>query len=86
MAIKDKKLMHPNLLALCMLNEVLQPLNSKFIGCPAIVLTAIVQSCSMSSSYQADKWYWPAKMMNGGIVQPAALIPWITITHLELPG
>jgi hypothetical protein len=28
----------------------------------------------------------PAKMMNGGIAQPAALIPWITVAHSRLLG
>ena len=37
MAIKDEQLARPNHLALCMLNKVLQPLNSKLVSRPAIV-------------------------------------------------
>jgi hypothetical protein len=37
MTIKDKQPMRPNHLALYMLDEVLQPLNSKFVGCPDVV-------------------------------------------------
>jgi hypothetical protein len=37
MNIKNKQPTRPNHLALCVLNEVLQPLNSKFIGCPAVI-------------------------------------------------
>jgi hypothetical protein len=37
MAIKDKQLARPNHLAICMLNEVLQPLNSYLVGSPAVV-------------------------------------------------
>ena len=37
MAIKDEQPPRPNHLALCVLNEVLQPLNSYLVGCPAVV-------------------------------------------------
>jgi hypothetical protein len=41
MTIKDKQPTRPNHLALCVLNEVLQPLNSKFIGCSAVITDSI---------------------------------------------
>jgi len=37
MAIKDEQPTRPNHLAICMLNEVLQPVNSYLVGCPAVV-------------------------------------------------
>ena len=36
-AIKDKQPTRSNRLAVCMLNEVLQPLNSKLVSCLTIV-------------------------------------------------
>jgi hypothetical protein len=37
MAIEDKQPARSNHLAICMLNEVLQPLDSKLVGCLAVV-------------------------------------------------
>lgn len=35
------------------------------------------------SVYQLVRWYW---MMNGGMAQPYAFTPWITVTHSRLLG
>ena len=32
------------------------------------------------------RWYCAAKMMNGGMAQPRALTPWITVAYTQLPG
>jgi hypothetical protein len=37
MAIKDRQPIRPNYLTLCMLDEVLQLVNSYLVSCPAIV-------------------------------------------------
>ena len=40
----------------------------------------------LHSVYQLARWYYTAKMMKGGMAQPRALTPYITVTHSRLPG
>src|SRR5437868_2160894 len=49
-------------------------------------LNDIAQSYGKSSSNHAERWYFPAKITNGGIAQPWELTPIITVTHSRLPG
>ena len=37
-------------------------------------------------SYQDERRFLAAKMMNGGIAQPREPTPWITVTHSRFPG
>jgi hypothetical protein len=50
-------------------------------------VVAIRQSARrLYSVYQLARWYYTAKMMKGGIAQPRALTPWITVAYSRLPG
>ena len=85
MAIRDKQPTRHNYLALCMLNKVLQPLNSKLVSHPAIV----ADGDSPTSWYilrVLGRQVVLAGKDNNGIAQPAALIPWITVAYSRLPG
>jgi hypothetical protein len=50
-------------------------------------VVAMRQSAGRSHSvYQLARWYCAAKMMNGGMAQPRALTPFLTVAHSRLPG
>ncbi len=52
-----------------------------------LLVVAIRQSAGRSHSvYQLARWYYAAKMIKGGIAQPRALTPYITIAHSQLLG
>ena len=52
-----------------------------------LLVSTIRQVSGRSHSlYQLARWYYPAKMINGGMAQPKAFTPWITITYSQLLG
>jgi hypothetical protein len=59
-----------------MLIEVLQPLETHLVICPPILGCGDSPIGREAASFvPVTKVFWPVTMMNGGIAQPAGLIP-----------
>ena len=71
--------------AVCFSKCLIHSKPSSFVVQP-LSLKEIAQSRGVSLLYHAERWCLPAKMINGGIAQPCALIPWIAVTHSRFPG
>jgi hypothetical protein len=73
-------------LAVCLSKCLIQSRPTSLVVQPLSVVVIIQSAGRLLSVYQLARWYCAARMMNGGMAQPCAFTPWITVAHSRLPG